>query len=53
MFWEKLIAYFPSYDTDVIENDASNNSSIVECVFVAVLPSRYLATIGDTQIDTH
>jgi hypothetical protein len=48
MFWEELIAYFPSYDTDRIENDVSNNSSIVACVFVAAvtfLPSRYLATI--------
>jgi hypothetical protein len=25
-FWEELIAYFSSYDTDRIENDASNNS---------------------------
>jgi hypothetical protein len=41
-FWEELIAYFPSYDTDRYENDASNKSSIVACV-----PSRYLATIGE------
>jgi hypothetical protein len=37
------------YDTDRIENDASNNSPIAACVFVAAvtsLPSRYLATIG-------
>jgi hypothetical protein len=27
-FWEELIAYFPWYDTNRIENDASNNSSI-------------------------
>jgi hypothetical protein len=48
-FWEELIAYFPWYDTGHIENDASNNSSIVACVFVTVvtfLPSRCLATIG-------
>jgi hypothetical protein len=32
-FWEELIAYFPCYDTGHIENDASNNSSIVACVF--------------------
>jgi hypothetical protein len=31
-FWEEIIAYFPSYDTDRIENDASNNFSIVACV---------------------
>jgi hypothetical protein len=31
-FWEELIAYFPWYDTDRIENDVSNNSSIVACV---------------------
>jgi hypothetical protein len=48
-FWEELIAYFPSYDTGHIENDSSNNSSIVACVFVTAvtfLPSRCLATIG-------
>jgi hypothetical protein len=53
-FWEELIAYFPSYDTGHIENDASNNSSIVACVFVTAvtfLPSRCL-TIGDTHTDT-
>jgi hypothetical protein len=47
-FWEKLIAYFPWYDTGHIENDASNNSSIVACVFVAAimfLPRGWLATI--------
>jgi hypothetical protein len=33
-FWEELIAYFPWHDTGHIENDASNNSSIVSCVFV-------------------
>jgi hypothetical protein len=48
-FWEELIAYFPWYDTGHIENDASNNSSLVACVFVTAvmfLPSRCLATIG-------
>jgi hypothetical protein len=48
-FWDELIAYFPWYDTDRIENDVSNNSSIVACVFVAAatfLPSRCLATTG-------
>jgi hypothetical protein len=47
--WEELIAYFPSYDTDRIENDVSNNYSIVACVFVTAvtfLLSRCLATIG-------
>jgi hypothetical protein len=34
-FWDELIAYFRQYDTDHIENDASNNISIVVCVFVA------------------
>jgi hypothetical protein len=68
-FWEKRIAYFPWYDTGHIENDASNNSSIVACVFVTAvtflpsrclattrgyLPSHCLATIeGNTQTDTH
>jgi hypothetical protein len=48
-FWEEPIAYFPSYDACHIENDASNNSSIVACVFltaVTFLPSRWVATIG-------
>jgi hypothetical protein len=48
-FWEEIIAYFPRYETGRIENDASNNSSIVACVFVTAvtfLPSRCLATIG-------
>jgi hypothetical protein len=54
-FWEEQITYFPLYDMDRIENDASNNSSIVACVFdaaVTFLLSRCLATIGDTQM-TH
>jgi hypothetical protein len=48
-FWEELIPYFPWYDTGHIENDASNNSTIVACVFftaLTFLPSRCLATIG-------
>jgi hypothetical protein len=48
-FWEELIAYFPVYDTGHIENDASNNSSIIGCVFVTTvkfLLSRCLATVG-------
>jgi hypothetical protein len=36
-FWEELIAYFTWYDTERIENDASNNYSIVACVFVAAV----------------
>jgi hypothetical protein len=47
--WEELTAYFPWYDTGHIEKDASNNSSIVACVFVTAvtfIPSRCLATIG-------
>jgi hypothetical protein len=52
-FWEQLIAYFPWYDTDCIENDASNNSSILACAFVAAetcLLRCCLATIGEIQI---
>jgi hypothetical protein len=48
-FWEELIAYFPLYKTGHIENDTSNNSSIVVCLFVTVvtfLQSHCLATIG-------
>jgi hypothetical protein len=40
-FWEELIAYFPLYDMERIENDVSNNC-IVACVFVAAVPF-YLA----------
>jgi intracellular sulfur oxidation DsrE/DsrF family protein len=36
-FGEELIAYFLSKDKNHIENDASNNSSIVACVFVAAV----------------
>jgi hypothetical protein len=49
-FGEELIAYFPSYNTGNIENDESNNSSIVLCVFVTAvkfLPSRCLVTIRE------
>jgi hypothetical protein len=54
-FWEELIAYFPWYDTGHIDNDESNNSFIVACVFVTAvtfLPCRCLATIGG-YTDTH
>jgi hypothetical protein len=41
-----------SYYTDLIENDASNSSFIIVCVFVAAVtcsPSRCVGTIrGDT-----
>jgi hypothetical protein len=48
-FWEEVIPYFLSYDTGRIENEASNNSSTVACVFgatVTISPRRFLATIG-------
>jgi hypothetical protein len=48
-FWEELIAYFPSYDTDHIENDASNNSSILACAFITAVTfvlNRCVVTIG-------
>jgi hypothetical protein len=66
--WEELIAYFLCYDTDRIEDDASNNYSIVAYVFVTdvtflpsrclailggFLLSRCLAMIGDIYIQTH
>jgi hypothetical protein len=47
-FWEEL-STFLYYDTVLIENDASNNSSIVACVFLATvtfLPSLRLVTTG-------
>jgi hypothetical protein len=53
-FWEELIAYFTRYDKNLMENGESNYSYILR-VFVAVvtwLPSRCLATIGDTHTDT-
>jgi hypothetical protein len=67
-FWEELITYFPWYDTGHIENDTSNNSSIVACVFVTTvmflqshclatiggfLPRHCLAMIGDTHTHTN
>jgi hypothetical protein len=45
-FWEELIAYFFSYDTDRIENDVSNDSIFARgilCrgnVFTEPLPSN-------------
>jgi hypothetical protein len=54
-FWEEQIAYFPWSDKGHIKNDASNNSSIVACVFVTAVtfpPSRCLETIGG-YADTH
>jgi hypothetical protein len=41
---------------DGIENDTSNNTSTVACVFVAMvtfLPSHYLASIEVIYIQTH
>jgi hypothetical protein len=35
-FWEELIAYFPWWDTDRIENGAYN-SYTVACVFVTAV----------------
>jgi hypothetical protein len=55
-FWLESIAYFPWYNTSHIENDASNNSSIVACiryrgnVSTEPLPSN---DRGDTQTRTH
>jgi hypothetical protein len=50
--WQRI--YTPQYDTDHIENDASNSSSNVVCVFVVVvvtlLPNSCLETIGGLHI---
>jgi hypothetical protein len=45
-FWEEVIAYVSWYDTDHIENEASDSSSILCVLFVAVkfLASRCLGT---------
>jgi hypothetical protein len=51
--WEEIIAYF-LFDTGRTENDASNNFSVVACVFVAALmflPNRCLATHADIETD--
>jgi hypothetical protein len=48
-FCEELIVYFPCYETELIENDVSNNAYIAACVFVTAvtfLSSRCLGTIG-------
>jgi hypothetical protein len=39
----KLIVWFPWYCTDRVETDASSNSSVVVCLFVAVVTSFYQA----------
>jgi hypothetical protein len=44
---ERSISYVPRYDTNRIENDASNNASILTCVFVTevmLFTGHYLAT---------
>jgi hypothetical protein len=54
-FLEELITYYTRCDRDRIENDTSNNFSIVACVLVAAvtfLPSRCLANTGDKHTDT-
>jgi hypothetical protein len=48
-FWEELIACFPWYDMDHIEN-VSNNSSVTACLFnttVTFLVNHCLATIRE------
>jgi hypothetical protein len=47
-FWEELITYILRFDMDRVDNDTSNNSSIVACVLVAAvtfLPNPCLAMI--------
>jgi hypothetical protein len=44
----ELNAWFPSYNTYLVENDASNKFSVVVCVYVAAvtfLPAPSIATI--------
>jgi hypothetical protein len=53
--WEERIAYFHRHYKDRVENDSSNNFSVVACVFVALvtfLPSRCLTAIGDIRVGT-
>jgi hypothetical protein len=53
---EGVLKELIAHDTDLIENDASNNSSIFACVFVAAvkfLQNRCLATIRGMQIQMH
>jgi hypothetical protein len=52
-FWEELIAYFPLYDTDPIENDGSNNSSIVTCVFFSAIGFLRSQLSSNNRRDTH
>jgi hypothetical protein len=55
--WVELIAYVPWYDTDRIENETRNNSSVVAYVFVAAvsftepLPSNDKGIHIQTQTD--
>jgi hypothetical protein len=49
MFWEELIAYFPRYDMNHIENNMSDNSTTVARVIIFMatfLLSCCLAMIG-------
>jgi hypothetical protein len=55
-FWEELMACFPLICTDCIENDASNNSADVACVFIAMgmcSPSHCLTTVRGIYVQTH
>jgi hypothetical protein len=55
IFWKNESPSFLWHDSDSIENDASNNSSTVGCVFVAAVmfaQSRCPATIGAIHTDT-
>jgi hypothetical protein len=54
-FWEELIAYFYWNNADRIENDESNGSFILTCIFVAAVKfvlSRCLVRMRETHTDT-
>jgi hypothetical protein len=48
-FWEELIAYFPSYDKDHIDDNTCIQQFFYSCVFVAMvmtLPNFFLPRMG-------
>jgi arginine/ornithine N-succinyltransferase beta subunit len=43
-FWEELIAYFPSYDTDHTQNDAPMFTHCCDKVFIKLLLNNEIFT---------
>jgi hypothetical protein len=51
--WEELIGYVPRYDTDRVENDASNDSIFYGNILIEPLPSNYRGWLLSRWPATH